>query len=57
MDRDLVEAYVWINLAAASGVDNHLDTAGALNRISTQLTEDEISEAKEKSQEWLETHH
>jgi len=52
--KDLVMAYMWINLAAATGGE-HIETfKAARDRLESLMTRDQIAEAQKQSREWLE---
>ena len=49
MERDLVEAYMWINLAVKQDYRGAMKTRGV---ISKQLSPSELNDAEERAEAW-----
>ena len=50
---DLVMAYKWMNLARSAGYEDAVET---LDRLSNEMTREQIAEAQKVSREWYEAH-
>jgi TPR repeat protein len=52
VSQDNVQAYMWYDLAASNG----RDIAGYLKKLSKQMTQSQIDEAKRLARKWREKH-